>query len=222
MGFIVQRLFYLFVKVLHSTYRYRFIGMENIHDEKSYCFAGWHQNHIACLWRPAPVGHRHAILLSKSKSADLGAYILKRLGYLLVRGSTTSPGGASKGGIGSAKKLIKVLKEGASIIIAVDGSKGPFKKIKLGIFQIAKLSGKSIVPIVPIPERYWSLKTWDSFRIPKPFSKIIVSYGKPIDIPESFDKNNAEALKNQLARALNENENLVKAQFKEWKNLPKT
>ena len=31
--------------------------------------------------------------------------------------------------------------------------------------------------------RYWTLPSWDKFRIPKPFSRALVLYGDPIHIP---------------------------------------
>ena len=37
-------------------------------------------------------------------------------------------------------------------------------------------------------DRYWELKTWDNFRIPKPFSRGLIIYGDPIVVPGYLDR----------------------------------
>lgn len=66
------------------------------------------------------------------------------------------------------------------VLITPDGPRGPRYKVKPGIGLAAKQTKAWIIPFTWECSSFWELKTWDKFRIPKPFSKIIFTWGKPI------------------------------------------
>jgi lysophospholipid acyltransferase (LPLAT)-like uncharacterized protein len=50
------------------------------------------------------------------------------------------------------------------------------------------------------------LKTWDQFKIPKPFSTIVVQFGNPIEVPTSLTKEEIPFLQETVGKAINEQE----------------
>ena len=52
------------------------------------------------------------------------------------------------------------------------------------------------------PENAWSMRSWDRFQIPKPFTRIAVSWGRWINVPEDADATAQESLRLQLDASL--------------------
>ena len=101
-------------------------------------------------------------------------------------------------------EMTRIVNEGTPGAISVDGPRGPAKIPKKGIFEVAKLTGAPIIPLVPIPLNFWSFKkSWDQFRLPKPFSKIIVFYGRPIYIDKNIQQSDLVRLSEELTAQLN-------------------
>jgi lysophospholipid acyltransferase (LPLAT)-like uncharacterized protein len=194
----------MITRLFHLTYRYRFennVVLKNLKkDNKNYIFAIWHQNLFAGIL--AQTGHQHIVIVSKSKDAEPVAFTCSHLGHLVVRGSSKK-GLVDKNGAAAKDEMIECLKKGHPGAVTVDGPKGPAFKIKPGIIDMAKKSKALLVPYVVTPKSYWQFKSWDSFRLPKPFSKILISYGEPFAVNEtnaSYDEDQSklEAAMNKL------------------------
>ncbi len=121
------------------------------------------------------------MIVSKSADAEPVAYTCEKLGHKVVRGSSRK-GDVCKGGQAAKNDMIGFLKEGHPGAVTVDGPKGPAKKIKPGIIKMAMESGCAVVPYTVKAQSYYQFKSWDEFQLPKPFSKIIVHYGKGFDV----------------------------------------
>jgi lysophospholipid acyltransferase (LPLAT)-like uncharacterized protein len=72
------------------------------------------------------------------------------------------------------------------VIITPDGPRGPRYKVKPGIIVAAYETKASIVPFTFTPSRFWQLKSWDRLIFPKPFSKIIVTFGDEVKIEDKL------------------------------------
>ncbi|MCS7277804.1 MAG: lysophospholipid acyltransferase family protein [Aquificaceae bacterium] len=118
-------------------------------------------------------------LVSRFRDGDIAESFLLSLGYRVVRGSSEE-GKPQKGGRVGLLKLIKVLREGHTVAITVDGPKGPYGKVKAGIILLAQKTGVPIVPIYVDFDWYIRLNTWDRLIIPLPFSKARVRIGMPL------------------------------------------
>lgn len=205
------------------SYRYRFHNNEVLQKLKSnhhnYIFAIWHQNLFAGIL--AQTGHRHIVIVSKSNDAEPVAFTCRNLGHLVVRGSSRK-GNVDKNGQAAKEEMIECLKQGFPGAVTVDGPKGPAFKVKPGIIDMAKKSGALLVPYIVSPEKYWQFKSWDSFRLPKPFSKILIAYGEPIAIRgdiESFDEDMAKlelALNNLTIETLKNLTNWKQYSISNW------
>ena len=66
--------------------------------------------------------------------------------------------------------------------ITPDGPRGPVYEISPGLIYLASKTGKPVMTIRVDYERYWELRSWDKFRIPKPFSKVHIRFQEPFVI----------------------------------------
>ncbi len=79
------------------------------------------------------------------------------------------------------KQVIDTLNETKEIIVFTpDGPKGPVYKVKLGVILAARETQAALIPFSWTANRYWSFKTWDHFRVPKPFAQLTVTFGTPL------------------------------------------
>ena len=89
-------------------------------------------------------------------------------------------GSSSKGGVSVLKESLRVLEEGKSIAITPDGPRGPIYSIASGAITMSQKSGVPIILFSTYPSKYWELKSWDRFVIPKPFGTIKFYVSEPI------------------------------------------
>ena len=121
------------------------------------------------------------MLLSRHKDADVLGQVAEMFGFGTVRGSS------SRGG---AEALLAMMEQSRQyhLTITPDGPRGPRRKLSRGcIFLASKLQ----MPIVILGlgyDRPWRVRTWDSFAIPKPFSRARCIAGPEIHIPPNLDK----------------------------------
>jgi len=97
------------------------------------------------------------------------------------------------------KNVIKTLKTtNEVIIITPDGPRGPRYAVKAGIAVAAKETNASIIPFTWVSSKFWQLKSWDKLLFPKPFSKIIVTFGDPISLAHDTHEENQAILAENL------------------------
>ncbi len=212
-------LIYGLVRVFQLTYRYRYVGNDKLislaKKKQNYIFAIWHQNLFGGIL--AQTGLPHIVIISKSKDATLVAYTCKKLGHLVVRGSSKKAG-VDKGGAVAKDEMIEHLKLGRPGAVTVDGPKGPAFKVKPGIIDMAKKSQAVLVPYAVVSNSFWQFNSWDNFQLPKPFAKLIVAYGDPLQIPtdcNEYDKNLIT-----LEISLNNLTTFSREQLANWSKLP--
>ena len=174
----------MIVKALATTYRIRIINPQDEerahHLHKSLVYASWHQRFfpgIKLLLDRRPI----AVMISQSRDGEMIARVAKRFGWEPVRGSST------RGGTVALRRLRALAARGYNFAHIVDGPKGPFGEVKPGLLYIARMVGKPIVPVIISAENKWIFNSWDRFMVPKPFSRILVRFGDPIDIPPKLD-----------------------------------
>ncbi len=200
---ILSFFIYIITRALHATYRYRYENAETLRELKNnkqnFIFAIWHQNLFAGIL--AQTGLKHIVIVSRSNDAEPVAFTCSRLGHLVVRGSSRK-GEVDKNGQAAKAEMIECLKAGYPGAVTVDGPKGPALKVKPGIIDMAKKSSALLVPYVVCPQSFWQFKSWDQFRLPKPFSKILIAYGTPMTVNCEEECYKSDLLK--LENAINE------------------
>jgi lysophospholipid acyltransferase (LPLAT)-like uncharacterized protein len=63
----------------------------------------------------------------------------------------------------------------------VDGPKGPWRRVKPGVLLLARRMRIPVVPVTLSCDRFKLLRSWDMGMIPKPFARVVVEYGDPMD-----------------------------------------
>lgn len=75
----------------------------------------------------------------------------------------------------------------------LDGPTGPVGKVKAGIIKMAQETDAFVVPFYIRVEKAWLFNSWDRFVLPKPFSKVTLTFGDTIQFPWDDDRQNFEA-----------------------------
>lgn len=153
--------------------------------ENQYIHAFWHDKQFAPIMLLANSAFgkgKHACFVSASNDGEMLAQWLKRLGYKLVRGSS------SRKALSGLVNLINITKEGYSVGITADGPRGPAHKAKTGAAYIAYKAGIGLLPIGVAYSAKWQFnKAWDKYQLPKPFAKAVIYVGEPIAITDMSD-----------------------------------
>lgn len=128
------------------------------------------------------------ILTSASKDGTMLATVAKNYGVRSVRGSSHRRGAAG------FRDMMRALNEGGMMCLTPDGPKGPRYKCRPGVVRLASMSGFPIIPACIDYSSYWRInKAWDGFVIPKPFSRVTITWGKKIYVPADItDEQQAE------------------------------
>lgn len=110
---------------------------------------------------------------SQSRDGALLAGVLTRLGYAVLRGSS------SRGGAAVLLGAVAALRAGQCPSFAVDGPRGPAGSVAPGPQALARRAG---VPLLWVRAEApgLRLRTWDHFLIPWPFARVRIRY---IDVP---------------------------------------
>jgi lysophospholipid acyltransferase (LPLAT)-like uncharacterized protein len=152
-------------------------------------YALWH-NRFFCVppaWEKLCGSHRKTVALtSASHDGDMVARAMAVFGLGSVRGSS------SRRGVAALVGLKRALQEGFDICITPDGPRGPRYRVQPGAIKLAESTG---APIIPVHVRFssaWRLKTWDRFVIPKPFSRVEVTFAEPIRLTRGMDADTFE------------------------------
>jgi len=146
----------------------------------------WHQHHVYGAYLMLKLKKRGVnigFLISPSSDGDMSASIAETWGTVAIRGSSTRTG---------AKALrdlyLAIIKDKISPVNTSDGPTGPIHVFKPGAVMLAQLTRSELVPISYAASRYWQLKSWDKFIIPKPYSKITISIGKPVAVQKTLSE----------------------------------
>ena len=121
-------------------------------------------------------------LAGLNKDGELISRIGIKLGWKMLRGSS------SKGGSKIFVKIVKILRQPSSLVgITPDGPKGPERIPKPGVIKAAQKTGALIIPVSAISTKNWQFTNWHTFFLEKPFGKIFLQYGEPLQLDPEHD-----------------------------------
>lgn len=169
------------LRLLNSTLRYTVHNRPP--DDLPCVYALWHRDLL--LLGLHRINTNVAVMISASQDGQLIAGPIRHLGYLPVRGSS------SRKGSQALKEMVRLARD-HSLAVTPDGPKGPVGSIQPGLFQIALLAKVPIIPVVAEASREWVFNSWDRFRCPKPFSRLTINYGEPIQVRDREEFQQAE------------------------------
>lgn len=197
---IVPRVVWALLWLVGRTWRFEVIAEEGV---EPIVYGQRSPNSIFCFWHqctlPCTVYFQHSlavILISRSFDGELITRVLKRFRFDAVRGSSSR--GGSEGLLG----LKHVLDEGKTAIFTADGPRGPIYQTKMGPVRLAQMSGARIGAFHLEPEHAWRMKSWDRFLVPKPFTRICVSWAQWVQVPGELAREEFEAKRAELNDAI--------------------
>lgn len=168
-------LFYCLI-ALARTWRIHFVRVAQVHEGSGYplpaetdppcVYRLWHEHLtlLAVIARKKPL----TILVSKSIDGELAAQVAARLGYHVVRGSS------SRGAVVALRELMRRLRSGHSVVLAADGPRGPRRLERTGANALARLASARLVQVEVAASPALRLPTWDRHLIPLPFARVEV------------------------------------------------
>lgn len=193
---IVPPIVWVLLSIIGRTWRFEVIAEEGVTPvlfgqkpgAEIYCF--WHQCVLPCTVYFRKSGA--VILISRSFDGELITRILKMFGFDAVRGSSSR--GAREGLLG----LKNVIETGRTAIFTADGPLGPIYQTKMGPIKLAQTTGAPIGAFHLQPERAWVMNSWDRFLVPKPFTRIVVSWAQWTRVPTDASSEQFEDWRRQL------------------------
>ena len=155
----------------------------------------WHRALLLAAFRYRKLGIR--ILISPSFDGELIARVVERLGFVPVRGSS------SRGGASGLIALVRALQAGHKAAITADGPRGPVYVAKPGAAAAAQHAGSIASCFHLHADSAWLLRSWDSFIVPRPFSRVRVCWQQPFALAASLSSAEATTmLQTALDRAV--------------------
>jgi len=214
---IGDRLLLIFVPFIASRLMFllNFLLRSEIIGEK-HLKSSWQQNKRAIIpfWHDQLLllvfGYpdKHAkLLISASNDGELLARTMKYFDQDTVRGSS------SRGGRAAFRQMLNLCKEPVDIVLTPDGPRGPRHEIKDGVLQLARMSGRPVVPLAFACSSGHRFKSWDRFLFPYPFGRGVYSYGVPL----YFDKqDDIEYCRKRLMIAMKANQYQAEARLESY------
>ncbi len=158
-------------------------------------YAHWHGDEMAVLHLLPR--YRSCAIVSTSKDGEIMANLIRLIGAKTSRGSST------RGGVSALRGIIRLAKLGYRPSVAVDGPKGPYHKVKPGVFEISKLIGGRIYPLtVAVSKAYVFERAWNKTYLPLPFSRIQIVWGEPLPALRRDEDSHSVLLADELEKAL--------------------
>jgi len=141
-------------------------------------------------------GKRLSFLVSPHRDGQIIGKALIRFGFHPILGSSY------KQGFSALKEMLKAIENGSDIAIVPDGPRGPRYQVKIGVIELAKRTGKPIVPVSFSSSKKKIFNSWDQFLLPYPFSKGVFIWGDPICVDPDGDQDDLEERRLLLEKKL--------------------
>ena len=133
-----------------------------------------------------PLRKRTVAVISASRDGQYIADFAAQFGVKSVRGSST------RQGVRVLHDAIKTIKGGCMVIFTPDGPRGPRYHMSKGPIHIASKLGIPVVALGINYSAYWAVKSWDGFRIPKPWAKLTIVIGNEVHVPPDLTADELE------------------------------
>ena len=183
------------------TLRFRFTDRARIMatpPEKPLLWAFWHNRLFVMpyVFEHFFPGRPGAALTSASKDGEVLAAFLNRFGVRAIRGSS------SRGGAKALVEMKRAIENGYIMGITPDGPRGPRYRLSPGVVKLAQVTGGFVLPVHVRYSRFWQLKSWDGFMIPKPFATVEITFDILHEVPPTADDDEFESQRLRMEQML--------------------
>jgi len=118
------------------------------------------------------------VMSSFSYDGEYMGRIIKKFGYVAVKGSS------SRNPVRALLGLRRALEQGWTVAFTLDGPRGPRHKVKPGPVGLGRSTALPLSAFHAGVDKAWVLNSWDRMMIPKPFSRVLLRFGKLIQVPK--------------------------------------
>jgi lysophospholipid acyltransferase (LPLAT)-like uncharacterized protein len=136
------------------------------------------------------------ILISDHADGEMITQVVRRLGFGVVRGSTT------RGGTRALRAMLGKVETG-HLCFTPDGPRGPRRHVHQGMIYIASRLGLPIVGAGMAFTRPWRARSWDRFAVPRPFSTACCVTPEAIVVPPDADRDALEHYRGVVEQSMN-------------------
>lgn len=179
---------YYLIRVYSLTFRLQVVNEKKwqalLMQKQTILLCTWHQQFFAAIRHFKSYSKLNpGLMISRSRDGDLICGVANRSGWHTPRGSS------SRGGRTALKSMINHLSTHGFGAHILDGPTGPIGKVKSGVIKMARDTNAVVVPFYASAQNAWFFNSWDRFMLPKPFSKVTITFGDEICFPlkESLD-----------------------------------
>lgn len=168
--------------MIRCLYRVKVCDPNNfINSDQNFIVTVWH-NRLAFLPAvfPPQARRRTKAVISPSRDGQYIADIVHQFGLKTVRGSSSKKGAKAQRG------AFKAIQDNWHVCFTPDGPRGPKYHMHRGPIHLASITGRPVLALSVNASRYWQLKSWDNFQIPKPFSRLTVVIGNAMYVPKDL------------------------------------
>ncbi len=186
------------IRALHALLKTEFLGEEHLNkfwdQGETVIFSTWHDQLLMMINIYRGPGAR--ILISQSNDGELIARTMKKFGQDTVRGSS------SRGGRAAFREMVNLGAMPYDLGITPDGPRGPRHKVKPGVVQLARVTGRPIVPLAFVCSQGHRFKSWDRFLLPYPWGRAVYHVGKPLFAQQNESQEDFQA---RVQQAMDDN-----------------
>jgi hypothetical protein len=205
------------IKILGRTMRFEEVKLEFL---KPFLESGapiigalWHGRLLMMPWAYLnKKGRKLSFLVSSHRDGQIVGRALERFGFHSILGST------KRGGSAALKEMEEAIRDGFDVAIVPDGPRGPRCHAEFGVIELARRTGRPVIPITFSASKKKILETWDRFLLPYPFSKGVFIWGEPIYVDPQGDRALVEEKRLLLEKRLNEMTEEADRYFTEYRN----
>jgi lysophospholipid acyltransferase (LPLAT)-like uncharacterized protein len=188
---------YWFIRLIGPTMRVcvsREEGAQQTIEQRPLIASFWHSCMIPATYMCRNLGVR--VMSSNSYDGEYMGRIIRKFGFVAVKGSS------SRNAVRALLGLRRALQEGWSVAFTLDGPRGPRYEVKPGPVALARSSGVPMTMFHMAVHKAWVLNSWDRMMIPKPFSRVLMRFGKLVEVPENVSDEDVDRYQQQLQDAL--------------------
>jgi lysophospholipid acyltransferase (LPLAT)-like uncharacterized protein len=197
-------------RTLRMTITFEEGSMPGLHAISPGIYPFWHRCVLPATWLFR--NHGIGVLTSLSRDGEYIARVIRRFGFVPVRGSS------SRGGPRGLLEMETMVKAGGAVAFTIDGPRGPRYIAKKGPVMLARMTGIPITAFYVAVEKPWILKTWDAMVIPKPFSRAYVRVAKFVHVPPDADDAALDRHHAEMQAALERVTAFAESQFSQQPN----
>src|SRR3954468_9976148 len=135
------------------------------------------------------------ILISDHRDGEMITQVVRRLGFGVVRGSTT------RGGARALREMTQRA-DRAPLCVTPDGPRGPRRHVHQGLAYLASRTGLPIVGAGMAFRDPWRAKSWDRFAVPRPFRAAACVTPEAVYIPPDADRDTLEIYRQEVERRM--------------------